>query len=425
MAFTALEFQRLLRREPDKDGKPVRLGAHGDGDGLYLVLGPGDAASWIFRYQRPSGRVSDLGLGTVKEKSLKAAREHVLQLQAQRGRCKAFDIEFDPIKDSKAERAAKKPAPKAPTMPTFEEIAELYLAENAPTWKNTKHPQQWRNTLATYVYPIIGAMPVDQITKADVVKIVQPLWLDKNETASRIRGRIEALLDFAIMREYRRNESNPARLRLLGLPKRKQVRKMHPVRHHPAMPFAEVPVFMADLATRDSISARALRFTILTAARTNEVLGATWSEINLKSAVWTLSAERMKAARDHRVPLSVPSIELLRELKAEESDGGEYVFGRDGEPMSENSMLKVLAIAGHSDVTVHGFRSSFRDWASEETDHPSEVVEMALAHAVADETEAAYRRGELLKKRRELMQAWANFCSGPRAGNVVTLHQAR
>jgi integrase len=304
---------------------------------------------------------------------------------------------------------------------TFRQCAERMIASHEAAWKNPKHRAQWKATLATYAYPMFGDLSVAAVDNGLVLKVLEPLWTTKPETAGRVRGRIEAVLDWAKARGYREGE-NPARWR--GhldklLPNRRKVRA---VKNHAAMPYRDIPDFMAELRDHTGVSARALEFAILTAGRTSEVIGATWSEIDLKSGVWTIPASRMKAGKEHRVPLSAPALELLKALPRE----GQHVFmgGRAGKPLSNMALLELMR-GMKPGFVPHGFRSTFRDWAAETTAFPSEVVEMALAHAISSKVEAAYRRGDLFEKRRALMTAWAHHCMPHlREENVVDLHRA-
>jgi len=299
---------------------------------------------------------------------------------------------------------------------TFRECAEALIASHEAGWKNAKHRQQWRNTLATYVYPVFGNLPVQAIDVGLVMKVVEPIWATKTETASRVRQRIEAILDWAAVRGYRQGD-NPARWRghlQKALPARAKIQK---VKHHAALPFADLPDFMSALRAMNGNSARALEFAILTATRTNETLKARWSEIEFKTKIWTIPGERMKAGRDHRVPLSAAALDVLMGMR-EAHPTRDLVFpgsGR-GRTLSSMALLMTLRRMKRADLTVHGFRSTFRDWAAETTSFPREVAEAALAHSVGDKVEAAYRRGDLFEKRRHLMEAWSAYCATPAAG---------
>jgi integrase len=295
---------------------------------------------------------------------------------------------------------------------TFRECAEAILEAKRHEWKNAKHASQWQNTLKTYAYPVLGDLPVQHIETSHVLKALQPIWTKKPETASRVRQRIENILSWATARDYRSGE-NPARWRghldkLLASPA-----KIKTIRHHPALPWSEVSQFMGELSQREGNAARALEFTILVAARTGEVIGAKWDEVDLSGGVWTIPAERTKARREHRVPLSKAAKSLLRDLP--QVEGQAYVFKghRYDKPLSNMAMATVLKRMGRDDLTVHGFRSTFRDWCAEATNYPRELAEAALAHVLKDKTEAAYQRGDMFARRARLMQAWSDYCAKP------------
>ena len=306
---------------------------------------------------------------------------------------------------------------------TFRSCAEQLIASHEAGWRNAKHRQQWRNTLSSYAFPVLGDLPVGAIDTTLVMKVLEPFWSAKPETANRVRGRIEAVLDWAKVRGLREGQ-NPAQWR--GhlnhlLPARAKVRR---TRHHPALPYGELPTFMEELRCDSSISARALEFVILTAARTGEGRGARWDEIDLKQCIWIVPDERMKSGQEHRVPLSPRAVEILAAML--EVRQGEFVFAgmKQGRPLSGRSLWTVVR-GMRPGITVHGFRSTFRDWAAETTSFPNHVVEMALAHAVSDAVEAAYRRGNLLEKRRKLMDAWEAYCGRPIVSAEVLLLKKR
>ncbi len=331
---------------------------------------------------------------------------------------------IDPLterEDAEKAAAAAKQAEKAAAV-TFKEMAEQFLSMNEANWRNAKHRQQWRNTLNTYAYPIIGKMRVGDIETPHVLQILEPIWRSKSETAGRIRGRIEAILDAAKVREYRSGE-NPARWRghLANLlPARPKLSRGH----HKALPYDEVPALLSALRSHRAVSALALEFTVLTAARTGAVLGASWEEIDFKKRAWTIPAHRMKAGREHRVPLSDQAIRILR---LAQKLGKTHVFpGLRGGAMSSMAMLMLLRRM-QPGITVHGFRSSFRDWAAECTGYSHEVCEMALAHTIGNKAEAAYRRGDLFEKRRRLMDDWANYCDEGQAtqAHVIPIRKAK
>ncbi|CCD86706.1 putative phage integrase [Bradyrhizobium sp. ORS 285] len=391
---------RLTALKVTKVKKP---GMYADGAGLYLqVTGDGEntpAKSWIFRFTL-RGRSREMGLGSFSIFGLGEARAKAAEYRRQ-----VYEG-IDPIEARRAQRAQAEL--EAAAALTFKECTKQYLAAHSAGWRNAKHAAQWSSTLETYAEPVVGSLSVHSIDTALVMKIIEPLWSKKPETASRLRGRIEAVLDWATVRGFRQGE-NPARWR--GhldklLPARAKVRK---VKHHAALPYDELPAFMTALRAQDGVAARALEFLILTAARTGEVIGARPEEI--KDNFWTVPAGRMKASKEHRVPLSAAALAIVEKLRKEQ--GGAYLFpgGKRDNPLSNMAMLALLDRMGRSDLTAHGFRSTFRDWAAERTNYPNEVVEMALAHTINSKVEAAYRRGDLFEKRKSLMSDWATFCA--------------
>ena len=395
-----------------------KLGRRADGGGLYLQVGRSGTKSWIFRFML-NGRPREMGLGPVYTVPLQEART-----AAQK--CRKLLLEgLDPIEARKARRHQRKV--EASSSITFEECAEAYIRAHEAGWKNAKHVAQWRSTLSTYAFPVFGSLPVQAIDTALVCKTLEPIWRSKTETASRLRGRIEAVLDWAAARDYRDGD-NPARWK--GhldklLPARSKVQK---VRHHPALPYDEMGSFMAKLREHEGVSALGLELLILTAVRTGEVVGATWDEVNFEKRVWIIPADRTKAEREHRVPLSQDAMAVLDRLR--EASQSEYVLpGANNErPLSTMAFLQLLKRMGRGDLTVHGFRSTFRDWAAEQTNFAREVAEMALAHAVGDKVEAAYRRGDLFEKRGKLMEAWARYSREdrrPASGTSVTALHGR
>jgi integrase len=377
---------------------------YADGGGLYLQVTE-RGASWIYRYML-DGRAREMGLGARALYGLSEARA-----AAQEAR-KLRHQGIDPIDARRAAKVQKRlDAAKAMT---FQECAQAYIAAHRAGWRNGKHAAQWEATLATYAGPVIGGLPVRAIDTALVMEVINPLWVTKPETASRLRGRIERVLDWARVRGYRGGD-NPARWR--GhlnhlLPSRDKVRK---VKHHTALPFAEVPSFLVVLCQQQSITARALEFAILTAGRTSEVLGARWSEVDLLNSTWTVPAERMKAGREHRVPLSARALGIVKEMQAlraaGEADGYVFPGGKGGRPLSNMAFLMLLRRTGRGDLTAHGFRATFKTWASDRTLSQNEIVEAALAHVTGSKVEQAYQRGDLFEKRRTLMDAWATFCT--------------
>jgi len=378
-----------------------------DGGGLYIRVSGTGTKSWVFRFQL-DGKRRDMGLGPYPDISLAEARGRATEHRKQR------HDGIDPLAAKAAERQAQRLS--AARGRTFREVAEEFIERNEVGWRNAKHRQQWRNTLATYVYPVLGELSVAAIDTGLVIQVLDPIWTEKPETAGRVRGRIEAVLDAATVRGFRRGP-NPAQWKgnlAHILPARARVRK---AAHHAALRFDEMPAFLTNLQARSGMAARALEFAIYTAARTGEVLGATWSEVDLDAKVWTIPAERMKAGREHRVPLAGPALMLLEKLRSlalmrnGAPDPAAPIFPgpRRALPMSNMTMLMLLRRMKRDDLTAHGFRSTFSDWAAERTAYPREVVEMALAHAVENKVEAAYRRGDLFEKRRKLMEAWADL----------------
>ena len=401
-----------------KNAKP---GRHTDGEGLHLLVKKSGARSWVYRFML-NGKARDVGLSQcpeaievlqktgAKELTLSQARDvaAIYRMKVKAG--------IDPLaarQDAAAMAEADKKARLAASV-TFRAIAETHIATKEGSWRNPKHRQQWRNTLDTYAFPIIGDMAVGDVETSHVLAILESIWKEKPETASRVRGRIEAILDAAKVRGYRHGE-NPARWRghlAQILPARARLTRGH----HKAAPYDAVPDIMMAMQKRKAVAALALQFTILTAGRTGEVLGASWAEFDLSKAVWTVPANRMKAGKEHRVPLSIRAMEVLRQTQQLNS---EWVFpgARDGQMsgMAMSMLLRRMKV----DATVHGFRSSFRDWAAECTGYPHEVCEMALAHTIGNKAEAAYRRGDLFEKRRRLMTDWAAFCVGQDTSSVI------
>lgn len=383
-------------------------GMHADGNGLYLCVKPSGTRSWIVRFQLHKKR-QEMGIGSVSTLSLAEARAEAAKLKALIALgINPIELKLDAVK-AKAEAARAEKLEETRKGATFAAAATEYIADHEAGWRNPKHHQQWVNTLKTYAFPVIGDLPVSEITPEHVIQVLRPIWNTKPETASRVRMRIEAVLNSAKLKGWRTGE-NPAIWRgglEAALPRISKVKR---VRHHPALPWEDAPAFMQALKLREGIGPRALEFCILTAARSGEVRKATWNEIDLKNAMWVVPAVRMKAGREHRVPLSAAAIELLKSLPRIE--GCDFVFpGTRNQPLSDMTLGAVLKRMELGQFTVHGFRSTFRDWAAENTHHPSEVVEMALAHAVGNKVEAAYRRGDLLAKRTLLMGDWAENLS--------------
>ncbi len=380
-------------------------GFHADGGNLYLRVRDSNSRAWVFRF-KASGKVREIGLGPLHTRSLAEARDIAEQMR------KAVAAGADPAEVIRPEAPAQKSK-------TFSECAADLIEAKRPGWRNAKHAQQWANTLRDYAFPAIGDKDPADVTLADVKAILLPLWASKTETATRLRQRIEAVLDFAAVHDLCDGTRNPARWKgtldkVLPAPRKVTARE-----HHAAAPYSDVPRIMAELAGKSHVSAMALQFIILTACRSGEGRGATWAEIDLDAATWTIPAARMKAARPHRVPLSAPALEIIKAMAELRRPGVDLVFpgGRDG-LLSDVACNKTLhAIA--PDTTVHGFRSSFRVWCEEQTSYPSSVTEAALAHTNADKVEAAYQRSDLFERRRDLMQAWGDFATG--TGKVLKL----
>jgi integrase len=404
---------RLTALRVDREKRP---GLYCDGGGLYLRLTSVGSKHWVFRFML-NGRARWMGLGPLHTISLADARARAAECRKQR-----LDG-VDPIDNRRATK--QKALLEAGRAVIFRQCAEAYIKSHEAGWRNAKHSAQWSATLATYAEPVLGALSVQSIDTAEIMRVLEPIWAIKPETASRLRGRIEAVLDWAKVRAYRQGE-NPARWR--GhldklLPARNKVRR---VKHHAALPYDDLPIFIAALRSQEGTAARALEFTILTAARTSEVLGAKWGELDIAGKIWTIPNERMKAGKEHRVPLSSRAVDILLDLAPERSAATALVFEgvRAGQPLSNMSMSMTLRRMKRDDLTVHGFRSSFRDWTAERTNFPNEVAEMALAHAVGDKVEAAYRRGDLFSRRRRMMDDWGSFCEAAgrdQRGNVATL----
>jgi integrase len=403
--------RRVRDKLTDRQVRGAKLpGYYGDGAGLYLQISPAGTRSWIFRFTL-SGRSREMGLGPYPDVPLSRARE-------KRDECRALLAEgTDPLE---ARRAARRTAEsQAARAVTFKAEAEAYIEAHRAGWKNAKHAEQWTNTLETYAYPFIGKHLVGEIDTALVMKCLQPIWTTKTETASRVRGRIESVLDYATALKHRTGD-NPARWRghldnLLPNPS-----KVAKTENHAALPYAKVGAFLKTLRAGQGTSALAVEFIVLTAARTSEATNASWGEMDLERKVWTVPADRMKAGREHRVPLSDAAVKVLQKMRELQTTGYVFPGAKDGRPLSNMTGLKLLQRIGYGDFTVHGFRSSFRDWAAEQTNFPREVAEMALAHTIKDGVEAAYRRGDLYEKRAKLMQAWAEYCGKEAAPATVT-----
>lgn len=371
-------------------------GRYGDGDGLYLVVHPGGTRSWVVRVQK-SGRRQDFGLGSAKKVSLSKAREKAAEVRSQ------VEAGLDPIAERKNNVG----------IPTFREAATLYHAEQKKAWRNSKHADQWLSTLKAYAFPTIGDLSVNAVEASHVRDLLAAIWLEKNETARRVRQRVATIIEWAVGKGYR-EASLPMPVINRALPK-----VLMRGSHLAAMPYPDIPEFLVRLRERETWGRLALEAAILTAARSGEIRGATWDEVDLNNGLWTVPASRMKAGRQHVVPLSAAAKRVF--ARARELRSGDLCFEgmKRGKPMSDMTLMKVLRDM-EEPFTAHGFRSSFRDWVAEETSFPGELAEAALAHAIQNKTEAAYRRGNLLEKRRALMEAWGNYCDGL-TGNVVSL----
>jgi integrase len=385
-------------------------GKYTDGGGLLLQVqkrADGHTAkSWLVRYRSKFGRMREMGIGTFDLVPLADARAKALQVRQKAA------AGTDPINEKRSSRS--KFRADQDSFMTFERCAKAYIEVHKGSWKNEHHVAQWGRTLEMYVYPIFGDQPISAIDQTGVFKVLDPIWSTKTETASRLRGRIEAILDWARVRGYREGE-NPARWKghlAKALPART---KIQPIRHFSALPFRDLPAFMAKLLAVESIGAKAFAFCILNVTRTSETLRAEKTEFNLAEKIWVIPPERMKAKKEHRIPLSEPSLVLFHAVSQLSDPDFKYLFEstkRDGEPLSNMTFLTMLKRMKRMDLTAHGFRSTFRDWAAEATHYPREVAELALAHVIENKVEAAYRRGDLLQKRRQLMSEWATFALG-------------
>jgi integrase len=382
-------------------GRATQPGLYPDGQGLYLQVSPSGAKSWILRYQYATRR-RYMGLGGVAAVTLADARRKALAAR------RMLADGLDPLEEGRALAVAKAVA--AAKAITFREAADRYIAAHQSSWRNAKHIAQWGSTLRAYAFPVFGDVSVAAIDADLVLRVLEPIWETKNETARRVRGRIEVILDWAAAGGLRRGE-NPSRWKGLLEHRLSRQPRSARVKHHPALDYQRIAAFMARLRKQEGVTARCLEFTVLTGARTSESTGANWQEFDLDGALWTVPGERIKAGKAHRVPLASRALEIVREQARYRR--GDHVFAgrRPGSTLSNMSMTAVLRRMGLPDITVHGFRSSLRDWAAEQTDYPREVAEMALAHAVGDKVEAAYRRGDLLQKRVAFMRDWDAHCA--------------
>lgn len=414
--LTATELKRLTHSVSKATGKPYNaLHPVGGVAGLLMQVTPTGAKSWIYR-TTVGGKRRNIGLGGFPDVTLAGAREKAREYR------ELIERGIDPVEQRQAARQSLI-AEQGKAL-TFDDAARQFLTVKSREFKNPKHVQQWENTLRTYASPVIGKMAVSQIELPHIVQVLEPIWHTKTETAGRVRGRIEKVLAWATVSGFRAGD-NPARLKDnvdLALGKPSKIKK---AKHFTALPYAELPDFMAELSKRPAVSARALEFAILTAARSGEVRGATWDEIDLDAAVWTIPADRMKAGKPHKVPLCPDAVEILREIPRFE--GSEFIFtaprGGKFSDVALTALLKRMDIK----ATAHGFRSAFKDWAREQTAYADEVSELALAHVNSDATRAAYARSELIDKRRQLMQEWANYCRNGKqvSATVAAIGEAR
>jgi integrase len=410
------EIGRLSARRVSTISTP---GRYHDGGGLYLQVTESGTRSWLYRYGTGTGEKRAahwMGIGPATVVTLVDARQAAAELRRQRWEGK------DPLNERRGARQAA--ALEAAKAVTFKTAADLYIAAHTPGWRNAEHSRQWRVTLETYTNPVFGDVPIQAIDTALVMKALEPIWSTKTETASRVRGRVESVLDWAAARGYRKGD-NPARWR--GhleslLPKRS---KVQPVVRHSALAYAEIGAFMATLRQQQGTAAVALEFLILTACRTGEAIGATWKEIDLGAKTWTIPAERIKAGKEHKVPLTAPTVAILKRMAEVRQGDAPYVFPSRSavRPLGHSAIRALLERMNRTDLTVHGFRSTFRQWCAERTGYPRELAEMALAHSVGTEVERAYQRSDLIEKRRQLLDAWAKYCGTvtKATGNVVSI----
>jgi integrase len=387
--------------------------------GLYLQVSDSLAKSYVQRYEL-HGKEHWMGLGSAADFTLKEIRERA------RAARQLLADGIDPIAQKRADRAAAKhtAARKLP----FREAAQRYFDQNEKGWRSASHRGQFLSSLAAYAYPQLGSMDVAEIDTAAVLRVIEPIWTTKTKTADRVRNRIEAVLDWCVVRGHRLPGTNPAVWKGHLDQVLPSVRKVAPVAHHPAMDYRQVPQFIAKLSQLGGVASKALQFVILTAGRAGEVVNARWDEIDLEDGTWSIPSERMKGNREHRVPLSTAALDLFRELPRERGNPYVFIGGRSGAALSKMAMTDVMTRLGQQGVvTIHGFRSSFSNWAHEQTAHASHTIEISLAHRVGTETERAYRRTDMFAKRRQLMEQWSRFCMSPPAkigGDIVSLRSA-
>ena len=408
---------RLIQQLTEAKIRTLTAGLHHDGAGLYLQIKPGGARSWIYRF-RLNSRTRDMGLGALVDVSLVKARDKASAARA------LVNDGIDPIEHTRAQ-AVIPAAPKRHSSPSFEEIAEAYMADRLKRLRSEIHRHQWKQTLVAYAYPVIGKMPVDEIETNDVLAVLKPIWETKCETAARLRGRVERILARATVENLRRG-ANPATWRghlQEALPPRSEVQ---PVKHFRAMDYQAVPALMLELGQIDTIAAASLRFLILVAARTCEVIGARWNEIDWNQRTWTVPAARAKTGRNHVVPLSTGALAILREMEPLRSSGDDFIFpGQKGAGQSSMTLLALLQRRMKRAACVHGFRSCFRDWAGDEGDVPRELAEQSLGHVIKNAVERAYRRKTAVERRRTVMQSWCDYCLPPAPTEIVNIEEAR
>ena len=390
-------------------------GYHRCGQGLYLQVSKSGSKSWLFRYKSPvTQKQREMGLGSLNFISLAEARSLALENK------RLMLSGIDPLEEKKRIQI-KAQLDEAQNL-TFKEVAEACIKSKSHEWKNPKHKQQWYNTLDQYAFPIIGNIPTRDVSTNAVLQVLEPIWTNKSETASRVRQRIETIWDYAKARNYVTGE-NPARLK--GhleslLPKTSKIKRIKPF---PALPYQEIASFISALQKQKGTSPLALEFLILTAARTIEVIGSKWKEIDLEDKVWTISADRMKAGKTHRVPLCGRAVQILKSINTNRNPNDFIFMGlKNNKGLSQNAMLALLKQMQRSDITAHGFRSTFRDWAAEEAyQFSNETVELALAHTIKNKAEAAYRRGDQLERRRTLMNEWERYISSLKSTKAMVL----
>jgi integrase len=418
MAHRGIFMARLIQQLTETKIRALtEVGMYHDGAGLYLQIRPHGAQSWIYRF-RLNGGTRDMGLGALADVGLVRAREKAAAART------LVAQGIDPIEHTRAQ-AIIPAAPKRHSSPTFEEVAETYMTDRLKRLRSEIHRRKWRQSLLDYAYPIIGKMPVSEIETNDVLAVLKPIWESKCETAARLRGRIERILARATVEGLRRG-ANPATWRghlQEALPARSEVQ---PVKHFRAMEFRDVPAFMAQLRSIKTVGAIALRFLILSAARSGEVLGARWDEINWAENTWTIPAARAKTNRAHIVPLSTGALATLREIKPLHGVSEDFIFpGTTGGGLSGTTLLVLLQRRMNRAVTAHGFRSAFRDWCGDEGEVPRELAEASLAHVIKDTTERAYRRKSAVERRRAVMQSWCDYCLPPTPTEIVNIDEAR